>query len=200
MGFTTIAERTRAIAPCGSLMKTPAHLGALVYKPINRMKYVVISDQERVRRRQAAINAILVSNQRENARRSKLDKTRIAQIRNYQDHPSRARRLIFIYCEVAYCSFKRILSASRDRGTVRNRHIIIWILKKNTDLSLSALGRIIGGRDHSTVLHGLRKIEGTPTLMELAKQIERAVLWREAQKYGGLSLEHETYAHIEGMK
>ena len=50
-------------------------------------------------------------------------------------------------------------SPRREAKTVRWRHIEMFLLKSRTNLSFPEIGRRMGGRDHSTVLHGVRKVE-----------------------------------------
>lgn len=51
-----------------------------------------------------------------------------------------------------------ILSDSRRKHHVRARHAIIVALHlADHSLSLPMIGRLVGGRDHTTVLHALRK-------------------------------------------
>lgn len=45
----------------------------------------------------------------------------------------------------------------RKREYVQFRRIISVLLKKYTTASLAAIGKAIGGKDHATVLHALRK-------------------------------------------
>jgi chromosomal replication initiator protein len=52
-----------------------------------------------------------------------------------------------------------ILSPRRARSIVRPRQVGMYLAKKLTSRSLPEIGRRFGGRDHSTVLHAVRKIE-----------------------------------------
>lgn len=52
-----------------------------------------------------------------------------------------------------------LLSPRRARTIVRPRQIGMYLAKKLTPRSLPEIGRRFGGRDHSTVLHAVRKIE-----------------------------------------
>lgn len=52
-----------------------------------------------------------------------------------------------------------IISARRDPELVNARHEYMWRAKRETSKSLPQIGRACGGRDHSTVLHGLRKYQ-----------------------------------------
>ncbi len=52
-----------------------------------------------------------------------------------------------------------ILSARRTANVVRPRQIAMYLAKTLTPRSLPEIGRRFGGRDHTTVLHAVRKIE-----------------------------------------
>ncbi len=56
-------------------------------------------------------------------------------------------------------SFDDIASNSRTRSIVRARQIMMAAFKSATNLSLSEIGRILGDRDHATILYGLGQIE-----------------------------------------
>ncbi len=49
---------------------------------------------------------------------------------------------------------------TRISRVVRARQIAMFLCREMTDLSLVMIGKWFGGRDHSTVLHSVRKIEG----------------------------------------
>ncbi len=52
-----------------------------------------------------------------------------------------------------------LLSSRRTRTIVRPRQIAMYLSKVMTPRSLPEIGRRFGGRDHTTVLHAVRKIE-----------------------------------------
>lgn len=52
-----------------------------------------------------------------------------------------------------------LLSSRRNRSIVRPRQIGMYLAKTLTARSLPEIGRRFGGRDHTTVLHAIRKIE-----------------------------------------
>jgi hypothetical protein len=54
-------------------------------------------------------------------------------------------------------SLTDLLSCRRSRSVARFRHVAMYLAKELTRLSLPAIGRVLD-RDHSTVLHGCRKI------------------------------------------
>jgi chromosomal replication initiator protein len=70
-----------------------------------------------------------------------------------------------------------LLSSRRNRSIVRPRQIGMWLAKSLTARSLPEIGRRFGGRDHTTVLHAIRKIESLlaedPTLREEVEVLKR---------------------------
>ncbi|MCL4418986.1 chromosomal replication initiator protein DnaA [Patescibacteria group bacterium] len=63
------------------------------------------------------------------------------------------------------CSFYKvkptqIKGEKRDAFLVKARQIAMYLLKKELDLSYVEIGNILGGRDHTTIMYGVNKIEG----------------------------------------
>jgi chromosomal replication initiator protein len=52
-----------------------------------------------------------------------------------------------------------LMSKSRSRPLTQARHIAMYLMRENTGLSLVKIGEIFGGRDHTTALHGIKKVE-----------------------------------------
>ncbi len=52
-----------------------------------------------------------------------------------------------------------LLSERRARAVARPRQVAMWLAKQITTRSLPDIGRRFGGRDHTTVLHAVRRIE-----------------------------------------
>jgi chromosomal replication initiator protein len=46
----------------------------------------------------------------------------------------------------------------RSRNIVIPRHVAMYLLREETDCSLVDIGNLLGGRDHTTVIHGCEKI------------------------------------------
>lgn len=66
-----------------------------------------------------------------------------------------------------------LLSSRRTASVVRPRQIAMFLSKVLTPRSLPEIGRRFGGRDHTTVLHAVRKIEGlSSTDRSLAQDID----------------------------
>jgi chromosomal replication initiator protein len=57
-------------------------------------------------------------------------------------------------------SLDALKSRHRDHKVTLARHIAIYLVREKTNCGLEDLGRLLGGRDHSTVLRGHQKIAG----------------------------------------
>ena len=71
-------------------------------------------------------------------------------------------------------SVVEILSSQRHNNLVRARQVAMYLCRQRLGLSYPELGRIFGGKDHSTVIHSIRKIESLIlTDQSLSKLIEQ---------------------------
>lgn len=66
------------------------------------------------------------------------------------------RKAVCLHFELDHNEF---LSDRRAQKIVYPRQIAFYLGKTMTQLSFPAIGRFYGGKDHTTVLHGVRKIE-----------------------------------------
>jgi chromosomal replication initiator protein len=58
-----------------------------------------------------------------------------------------------------YSIGKRILlGSSRARPIARPRQVLMYLLRRELGLPLEEVGRVVGGRDHTTVMHAVEKI------------------------------------------
>ena len=67
------------------------------------------------------------------------------------------KEIILQVCEKRGVKRNAVLSCRRNQDLVLARHEIMWRAREETLLSLPQIGRGIGGRDHTTVLHGVRR-------------------------------------------
>ena len=81
-------------------------------------------------------------------------------------------------CEVKpyrqlHVSRQDLVSARRTKVIVRPRQIAMYLSKTLTPRSLPEIGRRFGNRDHTTVLHAVRKVEDLITKdTQMAEDIE----------------------------
>ncbi len=52
----------------------------------------------------------------------------------------------------------QIMSKSRSSDVAKPRQIAMYLCKNMTDHPLDSIGQLLGGRDHSTVIHGIKKV------------------------------------------
>jgi chromosomal replication initiator protein len=65
-----------------------------------------------------------------------------------------------------------LVGSSRAATPLRARQVAIFLTRELTDLSLPQIGRLYGGRDHTTVLNSLRRIEaGLDEDSDLAEKV-----------------------------
>lgn len=69
------------------------------------------------------------------------------------DVPERINQLIKLVCRRLNIQRSRILSLSRDKEVVRARSIAMYVARELTGATFREIGKIIGGRDPSTVRH-----------------------------------------------
>ena len=71
----------------------------------------------------------------------------------------------------------QMISKNRSNEIARPRQIAMYLCKTMTSDSLDVIGQLLGGRDHSTIIHGIKKVtkdyeenDSTRTLIETIKK------------------------------
>ncbi|MCR5144377.1 MAG: chromosomal replication initiator protein DnaA [Lachnospiraceae bacterium] len=81
--------------------------------------------------------------------------------------------IIEVVCEHYDISMEKMLSKDRSKPISMPRQIAMYLCKTMTNCTLDGIGKLLNGRDHTTVLHGYNKIEeDIKTNEQLAKDIE----------------------------
>ena len=65
----------------------------------------------------------------------------------------------------------QIKGSKRDAKLVRARQVCMFLLKKELGLTLTEIGNILGGRDHTTVMHGIEKVENLLSQDKISEDI-----------------------------
>ena len=73
--------------------------------------------------------------------------------------PVTVKSILKATCEVFDFTLDQITGGSRRRPLVDARQIAMYVTRNMTDLSYPEIGRAFGNRDHTTVIHAVRKIE-----------------------------------------
>ena len=89
-----------------------------------------------------------------------------------------AKEIINTVCQQMNVNEKIITARTRQRDAVRVRNVVMFLIKKYTDLSLSQIGAYVH-RDHATVAHSLNSMEEQMSYDAVLRQevaaIERAL-------------------------
>ena len=88
-----------------------------------------------------------------------------------------AQLIIEVVSEHFQISLDQMISKNRSNEIARPRQIAMYLCKTMTDIPLDSIGSLLGGRDHSTIIHGIKKIadeydsnEQTRNLIETIKK------------------------------
>jgi chromosomal replication initiator protein len=76
-------------------------------------------------------------------------------------------------CDHYMIRISDLVGPKRQRNFARPRQMAMYLAKMLTNRSLPEIGRKFGGRDHTTIIHGVRKIEELKTIdSQIADDIE----------------------------
>jgi chromosomal replication initiator protein len=77
-------------------------------------------------------------------------------------------------------SVPEMVSASRNKELVQPRQIAMYLIRQETDASLPEIGGLLGGRDHTTIIHGVERVKDR---LENEEQLRRDVMSVREQLY-----------------
>jgi len=87
--------------------------------------------------------------------------------------------IISAVCGYYKVEYYDLTTKSRKRKFVEPRMIIIWLLRKYTNLSLKTIGAMFGNRDHSTMIYSAEAIKNLIDtdyrFLQKVRQIERTI-------------------------
>ena len=69
-----------------------------------------------------------------------------------------SRRIIDAVCERFAISLGELRSNTRTYNVARPRQMCMYLLRRFTTLSYVRIGMLLGGRDHTTIIHGIKII------------------------------------------
>ena len=84
------------------------------------------------------------------------------------------------------CTFYRIKptqikSPKRDASLVKARQVAMYILRKEFGLPFVEIGNMLGGRDHTTVMHGVGKVENLLLEKKFSEEMTRIINFNRGQ-------------------
>jgi chromosomal replication initiator protein len=87
-------------------------------------------------------------------------------------HPDEIIRNVCYFYKIKSTQIK---SPKRDAFLVRPRQVAMYLLKKELGLTFVEIGNLLGGRDHTTIMHGVNKVENMLKKSLLSEDIVRIV-------------------------
>jgi chromosomal replication initiator protein len=143
------------------------------------LNYIANNIKSNIRELEGALNKLLAYSNLE-----KTDITMEIAMKELQNiiTPDKPREItpqliIEVVSEHFQISLDQMISKNRSNEIARPRQIAMYLCKTMTDIPLDSIGSLLGGRDHSTIIHGIKKIadeydsnEQTRNLIETIKK------------------------------
>ena len=93
-------------------------------------------------------------------------------------HPE---KIIELVAKEWQTSVEALLGRDRSQKVAQPRQVAMYLLRKETDASLPQIGEVLGGRDHTTVMYAIEKIESE---IEAKTDLRKRVVNIKQQLYG----------------
>ena len=143
------------------------------------LDYIANNIKSNIRELEGALNKLLAYHNLENVKITmEIAEKELANIIT-PDKPREItpQLIIEVVSEHFHISVDQMMSKNRSSDIAKPRQIAMYLCKTMTSSSLDAVGALLGGRDHSTIIHGVKKVseeydnnESTRTLIETIKK------------------------------
>lgn len=159
----------------GILKKKSENLSIKIEEEV--LQYLAQNIQTNVRELEGALNTIIANN---SLTKSPISLLNVKQIladmvsSNQERHEINISHIQKKVCDFYQLNLSELLSQNRSRNLARPRQIAMYLCKKLTCSSLSEIAKQFGGKDHSTVIHNINKVESlAKSDQEISKQINQ---------------------------
>lgn len=125
------------------------------------LTYIAETIQSNIRELEGALNRLMVYCQLNNTRPT-LDQAKGVLVNVITPPKKRgvsAKKIIEVVSDFYNVTIEDLLKQSRKKEYVYPRQISMYIIRKELETSLPSIGEFFGGRDHTTVIHAIDKIE-----------------------------------------
>ena len=152
--------------------------------PDDVVEYLAKTVKGSVRDLQGVLNTLMVYSINDNAEINvKLAEKIVKRVVRASDEPLSLDIIVDTVCETMNITPSDVNGKSRKKDTVLARQMVMYLAQKLTSLPSSRIGRLIGGRDHSTVIHSCKKmaqlITSDKTVAENVREIEKLLRTRK---------------------
>ena len=139
--------------------------------------YIAENIQNNVRELEGALNRLAVYQQMEN-RGLVLEQAKniLASIIGAKKKVTSAKKIAESVAEFYNITTDDLVKQSRKKEFVKPRQIAMYLIRKELDNSFPSIGDFFGGRDHTTVMHAVEKVEKLVTEKEQFKQEVNLIL------------------------
>ena len=126
------------------------------------IKYIANNIKSNIRELEGALTKVVASARLNNVK--VIDEALAQEALKDMLSPGGARKItpdyiITIVAEHFGLKVENLLSSKRDQAIARPRQIAMYLCKELTDSSLKNIGQAMGGKDHTTILHGINKVK-----------------------------------------
>ena len=145
------------------------------------LNYIANNIKSNVRELEGALNKLIAYSNLEHTTISM--ETAIKELQNIitPDKPREItpQLIIEVVSEHFQISLDQMISKNRSNSIARPRQIAMYLCKNMTDIPLDSIGALLGGRDHSTIIHGINKIgeeyDSNPQTKSLIDTIKKKI-------------------------
>lgn len=95
------------------------------------------------------------------------------QIENKEPAPDEIQKIVSKYFNIKLSDLK---GKKKNNAVVLPRQIAMYIIRKKTSLSFPEIGDLFGGKDHSTVIHSIKKIDALYKEDQVVKNAVETIL------------------------
>jgi chromosomal replication initiator protein len=162
---------------CIDILKAKCHRDGLKV-PQDVINYIAQTANGSVRDLEGVLNALMAfSIVYDTNIDMKLAERIIRQTVKTEERPVAIDTIVQAVCDHFHVTERELQGPSRRQQTVMARQTAMYLAQKLTHMTASRIGQLVGGRDHSTVLHSCKAVEkrmkGDPDYALTVKEVEQ---------------------------
>jgi len=129
--------------------------------PIEVMEFIAQSIQQNVRELEGALTRVVAYSELNNTSPSiEVAKSSLETVLSRSKNRTIKIQEVLDAVSISFdIRIKDLLSPKRNKEIVLPRQIIMYLLRENLHLSFPQIAKALGGRDHTTIMHGYRKMK-----------------------------------------
>ena len=138
------------------------------------LHYIAMNIKSNIRELEGALNKLIAYSNMEH-KDITLD-IAVLELQNiiYPDKPQEItpQLIIEVVADHYNITIDQILSKNRSNDIAKPRQVAMYLCKNMTNYTVEGIGKILGGRDHSTIIHGINRVKEE---MEKNKEIANSI-------------------------